>query len=298
MELRQLEVFTTVVEKNSFSQAAQKLNLTQPTISSHIRQLEQELNATLIVRTTRSISVTEAGQKLYHYATSILEIRQKIVDEFSGKSAHLIKLGVSTIPAAYVFPEVLAKYQQQYPAVQIQAWQSNSAGIIEKVAQGSLDLGLVGMKSNNEDCLFEPFIRDELVIATPASAHFKSLKKVKDRLSTLMKEPFIMRENGSGSKKQADFILEELGIDRDAMNIVAFINDQEVIKKMISRGIGISIMSSLAAQDMVKSNDLLVFSLGEQQRFRDLYIVTRKNNILPKHVRQFISLVKKSYNML
>lgn len=177
MEFKQLEAFVAVVEYNSFSEAAKHLYLTQPTISSHIRSLEQELNSKLILRTTKKLTVTARGQQLYDCAVNILNMRNTLVDEFTGNDKKIIDLGVSTIPSSYLLPELLGAFSSQSPNVYFHACQSHSQGVILRVLDGSIDLGLVGSKSEDKDCQFIPFCYDKLVLATPVTPYFLKMQE-------------------------------------------------------------------------------------------------------------------------
>lgn len=297
MEFKQLEVFVSVVEQKSFSAAARKLFLTQPTVSVHIRSLENELNKQLIIRTTKSFFVTNDGMKLYEYAKSIVNLREKIYEEFNGENQCLIRIGASTIPSIYVLPEVVAKYRKAHPSIFFQIHQSDSREIIEKVMVGEVDIGLVGTKPGNDECVSEPFYQDQLVIATSSSDHFRQMKKNNASTIELLKEPIVMRESGSGTRRESDLFLEKMGIDKNSLNIIATMNDQEAIIKTIINDMGISILSEKAVQNHLNEGKMLVFRLGELSGYRFLYIIYKKNTVYPVHIRQFIKCIKKSGNL-
>ena len=165
MDFKQLEAFVAVVDYGSFSDAARRLYLTQPTISAHIRALEEELRTKLIVRTTKKISVTAKGYQLYDSAVRMLHIRSNLLEDFTESAKRIIDLGVSTIPSSYLLPELLAEFGKLYPDVYFHSLQSDSSGAIERVLDGSVDLSLVGQNTGEETCRFIPFCQDSLVIA-------------------------------------------------------------------------------------------------------------------------------------
>lgn len=294
MEFRQLEAFSAVVEENSFSKAAQKLCVTQPTISNHIHTLEKELNTQLISRTTKSIAVTNEGLCLYEYASSILHIRQRTYQRFSNFGQNSIELGASTIPSAYILPEILVKYHNEYPQVSFDILQSDSLDVISKVIDGSLDLGITGVETDHKSCICEPFYEDELVIAAPATEPYLQLKGQNNFLDKLFTNPIIIRESGSGTKKEADKFLESLGISYISLNITARMNDLESIKKSIENGLGISIVSYKSIEDMVKSGKIIYFRINGKKTIRHFYIIYRKNYLKSKQLEQFIHFVKTS----
>lgn len=246
MEFKQLEAFVAVVDYGSFSEAARRLYLTQPTISAHIRSLEDELHMKLIIRTTKKTTITAKGYQLYDSAVRMLEIRNNLLENFTGAHKHMI------------------------------------------------DLALVGQNTRDESCVFIPFCHDELVIATPVTDHYLALK---DRetpaiFHDFLKDSIILREKGSGTKKEMDLFLERTGITTGNLNVIARMNDLESIKKSIVNGLGISILSSRSVNDLQRTKQILVFPLEEAAHKRSFYIVYSKNRILKPHVKQFVQFVR------
>ncbi len=295
MEFKQLEAFIAVVEYNSFSEAARHLYLTQPTISAHIRSLETELNSRLIIRTTKKITVTARGYQLYDCAIQMLNMRDHLVEEFTGTHKKIIDIGVSTIPSSYLLPELLCAFGEEADDVFFHSWQSDSMGAIQRVLDGSVDLSLCGQKTDDESCCFIPFCQDSLVIATPVNERFLTHKSCKPVFRDFLNEPFILRENGSGTRKEIDMFLENQKISASQLNVVARMNDLESIKKSIVNGLGISILSARSVTDLQKTRQILVFPLDEYTRNRNFYIVYNKNRILKPHVKQFIKFVQDFY---
>ena len=209
MEFKQLEAFVAVVDYKSFSEAAKHLYLTQPTISSHIQALEKELNSRLLIRTTKQMKVTDRGMQLYECAVHMLNMRDQITDEFAGNKWKLIDVSASTIPSSYLLPELLAEFSKIQPDIHFHIWQSDSVDAIEKVVQGAVDFGLTGSKTDAEDCCFVPFCSDSLVLAAPVTTEYLELSDAlkKDEpvaLHHFLSRPFILRANGSGTRKEID----------------------------------------------------------------------------------------------
>ena len=299
MEFKQLEAFVAVVENKSFSEAARQLNLTQPTISAHIQTLEQELNSRLLIRTTKKLTITQRGLQLYDCASNMLNMRKNIIDEFTGHNKKIIDLAVSTIPSSYLLPEILGAFTKQISDIYFHSWQSDSLGAISRVLDGSVDLALVGNTFDEPDCCFIPFRQDKLVIATPVNDHYLQLEKKSKsgalEFSDFLKEPFIMRETGSGTKKEIDRYLEERNIPASSLRIVARMNDLEAIRKSVAGGLGISILSACSARDLADTHQILMFPLNSEKAVRTFYIVYSKNRILKPHVKQFLKFVKDFY---
>ena len=295
MEFKQLEAFVAVVDYGSFSEAARTLYLTQPTISAHVRSLEEELHTKLILRTTKKTTITTRGYQLYDSAVRMLEIRNNLLENFTGVQKHMIDLAASTIPSSYLLPEILAAFGKTHPDIYFHSIQADSAESINRVLDGTVDLALVGQNTRDETCVFLPFCQDELVIATPITNHYLGLQNKSVTFEDFIKDPIIIREKGSGTKKEMDLFLEQIGVTPSDLNVIARMNDLEGIKKSIVNGLGISILSARSAIDLQKTKQILLFPLEESAHKRTFYIVYSKNRILKPHVRQFIQFVQNFY---
>lgn len=295
MEFKQLEAFVAVVDYGSFSEAARKLYLTQPTISAHVRSLEEELHTKLILRTTKKTTITTRGYQLYDSAVRMLEIRNNLLENFTGVQKHMIDLAASTIPSSYLLPEILAAFGKTHPDIYFHSIQTDSAESINRVLDGTADLALVGQNTCDETCVYLPFCQDELVIATPITNHYLGLQNKSVTFEDFIKDPIIIREKGSGTKKEMDLFLEQIGVTPSDLNVIARMNDLEGIKKSIVNGLGISILSARSAIDLQKTKQILLFPLEESAHKRTFYIVYSKNRILKPHVRQFIRFVQNFY---
>ena len=296
MELKHLVSYAAVVRLGSFSRAAEELYIAQPTISLHVRQLEEELQTKLLIRTTKSLEVTEKGREVYEYAASILQLRDRITERCTDSERRIIRLGASTIPSAYILPEVLPAYVKRHPATYFTIDQGDSRSVTEKMAEGVTDIALVGMKPLSADIAAEPFYEDSVVIITPVREPFLTMKETNAAtLQKLFEEPVILREEGSGSLKAANTFLANAGYTENNLRVAARTNDPEAIKNLVVRGLGISMISSKAAEDYSRENRLLVFSFPEISGRRTLYIATRKHAALPERAKDFLRYLKQFY---
>ena len=295
MDFKQLQSFVTVVQEESFTQAASKLFISQSTISTHIRQLETALNTKLILRTTKSLQITPKGRELYEYAQNILELKERMLQACSIESQRIIHLGASTIPSAYILPKLLADFGKLHPDIYFIIHQSDSQGIISGLKDGLFNLGFIGMSCEDSDFRCQPFCKDRMVLITPVNEHFLHYKHQKEiALTELLREPLILREKGSGSKKMADSFLAHSGISEDELQIIARVNDQEAIKNLVASGMGISIISEKAAHNFLQEKRLLAFELPQDFSERSLYLIYRKNYLLPSYVKEFLSFISQS----
>ena len=241
MEFKQLEAFVAVVDYKSFSEAAKHLYLTQPTISSHIQALEKELNSRLLIRTTKQMKVTDRGMQLYECAVHMLNMRDQITDEFVGNKWKLIDVSASTIPSSYLLPELLSEFSKIQPDIHFHIWQSDSADAIEKRDPRALwILVLSGSKTDDRGLLFYFPSRYRLFSHWQAPVTDQEYLELADTLKKeepvalkhFLSHPFILRANGSGTRKEIDLFLERHQINLSDLNIVARMNDLESIKKV------------------------------------------------------------------
>lgn len=294
MEFRQLEVFVAVSELMSFSKAADYLFLSQSTVSSHLKNLEKELQKELIIRSTKSIQLTDAGKRFLFYAKRILDTKDLALAELNSPVDTLLHLGASTIPSGYLLPDLLTNYHQNHPHVFFDIKQGDSTDIQDKILDGTIDIGLIGQKADSSRCRNIQFCSDELVVVTPLNQHYLALSKKNVSIHELLKEPIIMREPGSGTQKAADLFLNSIGVPVSQLNIIAHNNDLESIKQMIINGMGISILSNLAIEDLKRQGQVLVFPVNSGIR-RNFYITYLNNRDLKPVHQEFIDFTRKFY---
>lgn len=301
MNLKQLEAFVQVAEGGSFSKAAKELFLTQPTISSHISSLERELNARLFVRNTKEVSLSEDGIKLYKYAKQMLDLQREIEVTFGmdeeGES-HAVTIAASTIPAQYLLPEVLTRFSERYPQEQIRIQETDSSKVVMQIVDHWVDIGFTGTVLEKKHCKYIPFYKDELVIITPNTPKYQELAQGnKEDISWIKKEHVIMREEGSGTRKEAELQLKGAGVKFAGLDIIASIENQETIKKSVRQGMGISILSKLATADEVANGEILAFPIPNSDEGRDINLVYNKNYQMTRSAERFIKVVKEVYNI-
>lgn len=292
MELKQLEIFTAAAENKSFSEAARQLYLSQPSVSTHVARLEDELGKRLFVRTGKELKLTEDGRRLLDSARTMLALRDRTLESFHPNKQTVLRVGGSTIPAAYLLPELFKKLRELRPALRILFWQGDSYTMSAKTAAGTLDLAFVGAASDNPALKFIPFSRDELVLIAPPEKRFERMIKT-GNLTALLTQPFILREEGSGTRKEASRFLESLQIRPEMLNAVAYISDPEAVKNAVRSGLGVSMISHHAVRALEDRGELLVYK-PEKPFKRDLYIAVRKNESLSEPATLLVSLAEQA----
>ena len=274
MNLKQLEAFVQVSESGSFSKAAKELFLTQPTISAHISSLEKELNVRLFIRNTKEVSLSDDGKDLYRYAKQITDLEKAIEERFymdSDDGKHFITIAASTIPAQYLLPKVLMCYRERYPKEQIKIMETDSSEVVTQVVDHMVDVGFTGTVLEKKHCKYIPFYKDELAVIAPDTPEYRILKEQnRDDIDWIKRKPLILREEGSGTRKEAEKQLKNAGISMEDLDIVASIANQETIKKSVKQGMGITVLSRLAAED---EDGLLIFPIPGADEGRDINLV-------------------------
>ncbi len=301
MNLKQLEAFVQVAEGGSFSKAAKELFLTQPTISAHVSSLEKELNVRLFIRNTKEVSLSEDGRDLYKYARQMVELEHKIEERFGGKEEEekqCITIAASTIPAQYLLPRILLKFRERYPDEQLKIVETDSSEVITQIIDHVVEIGFTGTVLEKKHCKYIPFYKDELAIITPNTEKYRRLKETGGRnIGWLKDEHLILREEGSGTRKEAEKQLKEAGIDMAGLDIIASIGNQETIKKSVKQGMGITILSRLAAEDEAEEGTLITFPIPKADAGRDINLVYNKNYQLSHSAERFIKIVKEVYEV-
>lgn len=298
MNLKQLEAFVQVSESGSFSKAAKELFLTQPTISAHISSLEKELNVRLFIRNTKEVSLSDDGKDLYRYAKQITDLEKAIEERFymdSDDGKHFITIAASTIPAQYLLPKVLMCYRERYPKEQIKIMETDSSEVVTQVVDHMVDVGFTGTVLEKKHCKYIPFYKDELAVITPDTPEYRILKEQnRDDIDWIKRKPLILREEGSGTRTEAEKQLKNAGISMEALDIVASIANQETIKKSVKQGMGITVLSRLAAED---EDGLLIFPIPGADEGRDINLVYNKNYQMTRSADRFIRIVKEVYDI-
>lgn len=291
MDFKQLKSFSAVVEYRSFSKAAEHLNMAQPTISTHIRQLEEELGGRLLLRTTKSIEITPQGWQTYRYAVKILNLRDCILENCSANARSILRLGASTVPATYILPDVLPRYAEDRPDTYFVISQSDSRTVIDAVSDGQFDVGIVGMCAEREGLICVPLCENPMVLITPVTEYYLNLHKSHHTtIEQLLREPIVMREKGS--RKSASDFLQTMGICEDDLNVVARVNDQEAVKNMVAKGMGVSLISEIAARDFVRERRVLKFDLPNYRSTQKLHLVYRDRFGVQPEVTRFVAFLR------
>lgn len=275
MDLRRLEVFCKVYEMKSFSRAGKAALLSQPTVSEHIRHLENLLEVQLFDRLGREVVPTRAGEILYNYARRMLNLRReatRTLELYRGKTSGELELGGSTIPGQYILPSLIGSFKERFADIRIRLVISDTMKITNMVLEGSLELGVVGAKMKDNKLQFDQLFDDELVLAVSPDHSWASLTTI--ALEQLTETPFIMREHGSGTRMMMLEILEQAGFDSQQLNVKAEMGSTEAIRQAIKAKVGVSILSRRAIADDLSFEQLCHVPIRGLTFSRHFYLVT------------------------
>ncbi|MGM0419114.1 MAG: selenium metabolism-associated LysR family transcriptional regulator [Thermodesulfobacteriota bacterium] len=278
MDLWQLKIFCSVVEQKSFSKAGKEIHLSQPTISSHIRDLETHFNCRLIDRLGKEAVPTGAGKLLYNHARKILALRDSAeteMAEYQGLIKGRIKIGGSTIPGSYILPRFIGQFVSKNPEVKITLIINDTLKIIEEIINGDLEIGVVGAESGDRRIVQTPLIKDNMCVIVPKEHKWFDKNEISPE--ELIKEPFIIREEGSGTRTSLGKKLEKSGIALDDFNITAELGSTSSVIQGIKNGLGISVLSSIAVSEDLKTKNLKALKVKGVDLSRQFYLTYHRD---------------------
>lgn len=278
MDLRQLEIFAKVAELGSFSKAAEALHLTQPTVSEHIRALEDELGVRLLDRLRRGAAVAPAGQLLLNYAGRILALQREArqaLGGFQGKMAGDLVVGASNIPGEYVLPGLLGRFKDKYPEIAVTLLIGDSQAVVDWVAEGRVELGVVGARIPQRSVEYRELMPDEEVVVVPPGHGWFGRKQV--ALADLATEPLLLRERGSGTRAALEEALAAAGTDLSALRVVGEIGSTQAIKQAVKAGVGISVLSRRAVDDETRAGTLWAVKVKDLRIVRSFHMAMHRD---------------------
>jgi DNA-binding transcriptional LysR family regulator len=245
MDTRQLAAFCEVVERKSFSHAAERLGVTQPAVSLQVRSLEKRLGTKLLDRSGRRVEPTEAGQRLYRLAQRMLTLEDQLLEEVSSADAvgvlrGELALGASTGPGGTVVPVLLGEFQREHPELSVALSISDTNRVIEQVAERELELGIVGASPRHRGVVFEPFFRDEVILVVPPGHRFAG-KEIS--LEELRGEPLILMQEGAGVRQVIEHELRNGPVRLRDLDVHLELGLQESVKSAVVAGFGVTFIS-------------------------------------------------------
>jgi DNA-binding transcriptional LysR family regulator len=257
MDTRQLAAFCAVVERRSFSQAAERLGVTQPAVSLQVRALEKRFGRRLLDRSGRRVEPTEAGMRLYRNAQRLLAVEGQLFEDVTGGGdgalAGDLKLGASTGPAAIVVPLLLCEFQRGNPGVHVALTVGDTQRIVDEVAERRLELGIVGAARRHRGVRFEPFVQDEIVLALPPGHRWTGRTVGLDELRD---EPLIVMQEGAGVRQIVEDELRKAGVRLRELDVRLELGLQESVRSAVQAGYGVTFISRRAVESELAAGTL------------------------------------------
>ena len=293
MDLWQLHIFVSVVENKSFSKASEAINLSQPTVSNHIKELEDYFQCRLLDRLGKITEPTKAGTILYQYSKELLTLREQAesaLHDFLGKTKGNLFIGGSTIPSGYIIPKLIGSFSKQFPDICLELTAGDTLQIIQKIKKGKIEIGIVGAKIEDSQIKQERLVADEMKLIVPLN--HKWAKKTFIDCSKLFEEKFIAREKGSGTWQSILKSMDNAGFNSKKLKInVTMGNTVSVIQGILNH-VGISILSTIAVQDDIDKGRLKALSVKGLDLNRFFYLTLAEKRTLSPICKKFIEFIK------
>ncbi|MFB3885768.1 MAG: selenium metabolism-associated LysR family transcriptional regulator [Thermodesulfobacteriota bacterium] len=276
IDFQHLETFCRVAELKSFSKAADDLFLTQPTISGHILSLERSLSLRLFDRTGREVRLTKSGEVFLQYALKILSARKSLLNalaEYSQGIRGELSLGASTIPGEYLLPKLMGYFKKDHPHFTLSLKIADTKEIVKWVLQGDVEFGMIGGKISLPSLHYERYEEDEIIVVAPPG-HPLARKK-KGSLADLLGEPWIIREEGSGTQMAVEKELRKKGQSLKQFNIVMEMGSTSAMKEGVKAGLGLAFISKRAVEEELRQGLFSRIHVEEIDPIsRQIYIVS------------------------
>ncbi|MCP3942118.1 MAG: LysR family transcriptional regulator [Desulfobacteraceae bacterium] len=295
MDLWQLHIFVTVVEKKSFSKASQVINLSQPTVSTHIKELEEHFQCRLLDRLGKTTEPTRAGKILYDHAKKLLEFRnltESAMLDFLGHTKGTLNIGGSTIPAGYLIPKLIGVFSKKFPDVILSLTAGDTIQIIDAIKKGKIEMGVVGALKNDPAIYQEKLMADEMKLIVPAGHKWAGRKSID--CSKIFLEPFITREKGSGTWQSILKSMDKAGFNFQNLNTrITMGNSVSVIQGILNK-VGISILSTIAVANEIETGRVHALRVKGLDLDRYFYLTLAKKRTQSPICQRFIDFIRQN----
>jgi LysR family transcriptional regulator, transcriptional activator of the cysJI operon len=293
MDTRQLATFCAVVERESFSQAAERLGVTQPAVSLQVRALEERLGQQLLDRSGRRVEPTEAGRRLYRSALRILQLEEQLLEDVAaldgGELNGTLALGSSTGPGAHLVPLLLCEFQRRHPDLRVALSIWDTQAVIERVADREVELGIVGASRRNRSVVFEPLARDEIVLAVPPSHPAAGGELTVDDLRA---ETLVVMQEGAGVRQVVEAELRRAGLRLRSLEPRLELGLQESVKSAVGAGYGVAFISRTAIEGELEAGTLASVRVAGLEPSRQLYVVRAKGRAPTRAAKAFLEFAR------
>ena len=289
MDFDQLTTFVEVTKLGNFSRAGQKVFRSQSAVSAQIRQLEQEYGEKLLDRVGKSVRLTPAGEVLFEYANRLLTLREEsrraVADQGSTPRGVLL-IGANEATCLYVLPDVFAEYHRLYPSVQIRVYRNFSHKILEKIEDGSVDLGIVTLPVKSPSLKVHSVFRDQLLLMVNPENPLAKRRTVS--ISEIAEQPLIFPKTGY-TRQLLDKLFRPY---RSRLRVTMEVPSVGMIKRFVAAGLGVSLISASFANKEIRAGEVKLVSIEDVEVWRELGLVYRRDRSLPRAVSAFVTLMR------
>jgi DNA-binding transcriptional LysR family regulator len=293
MDTRQLAAFCAVVERRSFSQAAERLGVTQPAVSLQVRALEKRLGTQLLDRSGRRVEPTEAGLRLYRGAQRLLALEEQLVAEVGGEGEGALtgslEIGASTGPGGIVLAQLLCEFQGQNPALHVALSVFDTQRVVELVAERELELGVVGAARRHRGVAFEPFFHDEVILACPPGHRFAG-KTV--TLDDVRAEKLIVMQEGAGVRQMIEDELRRVGTRLRDLDVRIELGLQESVTSAVRAGFGVTFISRTSVESDLTAGTLAEARVEGLELGREIFLVRATGRAETRAARAFVEFAR------
>jgi DNA-binding transcriptional LysR family regulator len=289
MDFDHLITFLEIAKQGSFSRAGQKLYRSQPAVSAQIRQLEQEYGQKLFDRVGKSVRLTVAGETLLEYASRLLTLRNESVRAVADQSATprgTLAIGANEATCLYVLPDIFAEYSRRFPSVQISIYRNFSHKVIEKIEDGTVDVGIVTLPVKSPSLRIHPIFRDRLMLMVGASNPLARHRTV--RTSDIADQPLILPKTGF----MRQVMDKQFRPYRSRLRVSMELPSVGMIKRFVAAGLGVTLISESFARDEARAGQIKLISISDMDIWRELGVVYRRDRTLPRSAVAFITMVR------
>jgi DNA-binding transcriptional LysR family regulator len=293
MDTRQLETFVAVVERRSFSQAAERLGVTQPAVSLQIQALEKRLGTKLLDRSGRRVEPTEAGLRLYRGAQRMLALEEQVVAEVAEEATSELtgrfEIGASTGPGGIVLSLLLCEFAALHPVLHVVLWVFDTQTIVDRVAARELELGVVGAARKHRGVVFEPFLRDEVVLACPPGHAFAGKTVTLDQVRA---EGLIVMQEGAGVRQMIEDELQQRGLRLRDLDVRLELGLQESVTSAVRAGFGVTFISRTSIEAELNAGALAEARVDGMDLQREIQLVRAAGRAETRASRAFVEFVR------
>jgi DNA-binding transcriptional LysR family regulator len=291
--LLNLDTFAEAAERSSFTAAARHLGLTQAAVSQRVAALERDLGVPLFRRAAGRVELTDAGRKLHEYARRILDLHREAREAITGRETPVegeLAIAASSVPGDYLLPALLAAFGSRHPRVRVRAAVGDSEGVIGQLERGEVSVGLVGRRPDDTHLEARHLADDRMVLVVPPGHVLTRRHPVTP--DALAAHPFVLREAGSGLRHSFEAALARAGRSLADLRVALELGSNEAIQGAVLRGVGIAVLSALAARREVAAGRLVALEIEGLCCDREMFVVTDRRRVLPTPARLFVRLVE------